>query len=294
MNDLVNLSNGLAAAVRQAGRSVFGVRARPRLPSTGVHWRPGLVVTADHTVRTDDDIVLVGPDGRNVSATIAGRDPTIDIAVLRVDAANVPLAEVGDSSGVQVGHIVLAIGDGPRASWGVVSAMDAEGSSSGGSLFDLDLTLYPGFSGGPLVDVQGRVIGINTSGASRDRHLAIPAAVVNRLLEGLQRRGHIPRPYLGVSTQSVRLPEAMRQQLHLEQVSAVIVVAVQPGSPAAEGGLVIGDVIVSLGGASITDPMELRRVLRPEKVGETIVASVIRGGEARDLRVVVGERPPRT
>jgi len=293
MNDLVSLSNELAAAVRQAGRSVFGVRARPRLASTGIHWRSGLVVTADHTVRTDDDIVLVRPDGRTASATIAGRDPTIDIAVLRVDAADVPVAEVGDSSGVQVGHIVLAIGDGPRASWGVVSAMDVEGGS-GGSLFDLDLTLYPGFSGGPLVDVQGRVIGINTSGASRNRHLAIPAAVVNRLLEGLQRRGHIPRPYLGVSTQSVRLPETMRQQLHLEQPSAVIVVAVQPGSPAAQGGLVIGDVIVSLGGASITDPMELRRVLRPERVGETIVASVIRGGEARDLRVVVGERPPRS
>ena len=189
--------------------------------------------------------------------------------------------------------IVLAVGDGPRASWGVVSAMDAEGHSSGRGLFDLDLTLYPGFSGGPLVDVQGRVIGINTSGASRSRHLAIPAAVVDRLVDGLVRRGHIPRPYLGVSTQPVRLPDAMREQLHLEQATAVIVVAVQAESPAALGGLVIGDVLVSLGGASITDPMELRRALRPERVGETVVASVIRGGEARDLRITIRERTPR-
>jgi S1-C subfamily serine protease len=293
MNDLITLSNGLAAAVRQTSRSVFGVKARPRLGSTGVHWRQGLVVTSDHTVRTDDDIALTRPDGRIVSATIAGRDPTIDIAVLRVDAGDVPLAQVGDSSAVQVGHIVLAIGDGPRASWGVVSSMGAEGSGAGGGLFDLDLTLYPGFSGGPLVDVQGRVVGVNTSGVSRSQHLAIPAAAVDRLLDGLLRRGHIPRPYLGVSTQPVRLPETMRERFNLEQATAVIVVAVQPGSPAAQSGLVIGDVVVSLGGASITDPMELRRVLQPDRVGEAIVASVIRGGEARDLEVVVGERPRR-
>ena len=294
MNDLITLSNGLAAAVRQTSRSVFGVRARPRLGSTGIHWRPGLVVTADHTVRADDDIALIRPDGRTVGGTIAGRDPAIDIAVLRVEAADVPLAEVGDSSAVQVGHIVLAVGDGPRASWGVVSSIDAEGRDAAGHLFDLDLTLYPGFSGGPLVDVQGRVVGINTSGASRSRHLAIPAGAVDRLLDGLIRRGHIPRPYLGVSTQPVQLPEELRQRFHLEQGTAVIVVAVQTGSPAALGGVVIGDVVVSLGGASITDPMELRRALQPDRVGETIVASVIRGGEARDLPIVVGERPRRS
>src|SRR5262245_29196041 len=294
MNDLISLSNGLAAAVSQTSRSVVGVKARPRLGSTGVHWRPGLVVTADHTVRADDDIVLTRPDGGSVRAAIAGRDPTIDIAVLRVDATDVPLAEVGNSTTVQVGHIVLAIGDGPRASWGVVSSIDTEGPSSEGGLFDLDLTLYPGFSGGPLVDVEGRVVGMNTSGASRSRHLAIPATAVTRLLDELERRGHIPRPYLGVSTQPVQLPEAMRQRFQLEQGTAVIVVAVQPGSPAAQGGLVIGDVVVSLGGTSITDPMEVRRVLRPDRVGEAIVASIIRGGEARDLQVVVGERPRRS
>src|SRR5215469_14935342 len=273
MSDLVTLSNGLAAAVQQASQSIFGVTARRRMGSTGVHWRPGLVVTADHTVQTEDDIVLTGPDGRSVSATLAGRDPTIDLAVLRADAPDVPAARTGDSRAVQAGHIVLAVGTG-----------------AGGAVFDLDLTLYPGFSGGPLVDVSGQVIGINTSGASRSQHLAIPAAVVEALLDGLQRRGHIPRPYLGVSTQPLRLPDALRQRMSLEQASAVIVVAVQPESPAAQGGLMIGDVVVSLGGASITDPMDLRRVLQPDRVGETVVTSVIRGGEARNLRIRVGER----
>jgi len=290
MSDLVAFSNGLAAAVQQTSQSIFGVTARRRTGSTGVHWRSGLVVTADHTVQTEDDILLTRPDGRSVSATLAGRDPTVDLAVLRVDAGDVPAARIGDSSAVQAGHIVLAIGEGPRASWGVVSSVASGRGGASRAVFDLDLTLYPGFSGGPLVDVSGQVIGINTSGASRSQHLAIPAAVVDGLLDGLQRRGHIPRPYLGVSTQPVRLPDALRQRFSLEQASAVIVVAVQPASPAAEGGLMIGDVLVALGGASIADPMDLRRVLQPDRVGESLVASVIRGGEPHDLHLRVGER----
>ncbi len=268
MDGLVTLSNELAAAVEHAGRAVFGINGRPRLGSAGVHWRPGLIVTADHT----------------------------DIAILKVDAPDVALAEVADSDTVRVGHIVLAVGPGPCASWGVVSAIGAGGAArrAAGEPFSLDLTLYPGFSGGPLVDVQGRVVGINTSGASRQLQLAIPAAAVNRVLDELGRRGRIPRAYLGVGTQQVRLPEGLRQRLNLEQQTAVIVVDVQPNSPAAGAGLLIGDIIVSLGGTSITEPAELKSVLRPDQVGERTLASVIRGGEPHDLQILVGERPRRS
>ncbi len=296
MNGLQSLSNDLTAAVDRGGRSVFGVNGRARLGSTGVHWRQGLVVTADHTVQVDEEVAITRPDGRSLTARVAGRDPTIDIAVLKVDAPGVEVAEVADSDAVRVGHIVLALGSGPRASWGVVSSI-GEGRrarSAAGDLFHLDLTLYPGFSGGPLVDVQGRVIGINTSGSSRHWQLAIPAAAVNRVVDELLRRGRIPRAYLGVSTQPVRLPEALRQKLNLDQPTAVIVVEVQSGSPAAAAGLSIGDVIVSLGATRITDPTDLKSALRPDKVGESITASVVRGGEPRDLPVTVGERPRRT
>jgi S1-C subfamily serine protease len=196
---------------------------------------------------------------------------------------------------VRVGHIVLALGAGPRASWGVVSSI-GEGRRARGpapELLHLDLTLYPGFSGGPLVDTQGRVVGINTSGASRHWHLAIPASAVNRVVDELMRRGHIPRAYLGVSTQPVRLPEPLRQRHGLDQPTAVIVVEVQPGSPAAAAGLSIGDVIVSLGANRITDPTDLKATLRPERVGESLTASVLRGGEPKELQVTVGERPRR-
>ncbi len=296
MDGLRTLSNELAAAVEHAGRAVFGINARPRLGSAGVHWRPGLIVTADHTVHVDEELTVTRPDGRVVTATVAGRDPAIDIAILKVDAPDVPVADVGDSNAVRVGHIVLAIGPGPRASWGVVSAMGTGGGarSASGELLSLDLTLYPGFSGGPLVDVQGRVVGVNTSGASRHSQLTIPATAVNRVLDELVRRGRIPRAYLGVGTQQVRLPEGLRRQCNLDQETAVIVVDVQPGSPASGAGLLIGDLIVSLGGTSIMEPADLKSVLRPDRVGESMIASVIRGGEPRDLQIHVGERPRRS
>jgi len=287
MNGLQSLSNDLAAAVERAGRAVFAVNGRARLGSTGVHWRPGLVVTADHTVHVEEEVTITGPDGRALTARVAGRDPTIDVAVLKVDAPGVAVAEIADSDAVRVGHIVLALGAGPRASWGVVSSVGDK------QMLHLDLTLYPGFSGGPLVDAQGRVVGINTSGASRHWRLAIPAAAVSRVVDELQRRGRIPRAYLGVSTQPVRLPEPVRQRLNLDQQTAVIVVEVQAESPAAAAGLTIGDVIVSLGATRIADPTDLKSALRPDRVGESITASVIRGGEPKDFQVIVGERPRR-
>ena len=296
MDGLLTLSNDLAAAVERAGQVVFGVNARTRLGSTGVHWRSGLIVTANHTVRVDEDITVTRPDGRAIAATVAGRDPAIDIAVLKVDAPDVAVADLGESNAVRVGHLVLAVGRGPCASWGVVSAI-GEGRgprSAGGALFSLDLTLYPGFSGGPLVNAQGQVIGVNSSGTSRHLQLAIPSAAVTRVVDELVRRGRLARPYLGVGTQPVSLPEALRQRFNLEQPTAVIVVAVQPSSPAASAGLLMGDIIVSLGGTSITDPGDLASVLRPDHVGEEMTVSVLRGGEPRDIRITVGERPRRS
>lgn len=287
MTTLLNLSDELAAAVEHASGTVFGVNGRPRFGSTGVHWRPGLVVTADHTVHADAEVTVTRPDGQVIAATVAGRDPTIDIAVLKVEAPDVAVADVGDSDAIRAGHIVLALGRGPRASWGIVSAIGEN------RRFSLDLTLYPGFSGGPLVDVQGKIVGLTTSGASRHLQLAIPAAAVSRLVDDLVRRGRIPRAYLGVGTQPVRLPEALRQRLNLDQHTAVIVVDVQPSSPAAGAGLLIGDVVVSLGGTRITEPADLKAVLRPDRVGESMTASVLRGGEPRELHVNVGERPHR-
>ena len=259
MDGLLTLSNELAAAVEHAGRAVFGINARPRLGSAGVHWRPGSIVTADHTVHVDEEITVTRPDGRVVTATVAGRDPAIDIAILKVDASDVPVAASGDSAAVRVGHIVLAVGPGPRgAGRGERDRRRAGRPECRRRSLQPRPDALSGFSGGPLVDVQGRVVGVNTSGSSRQLQLAIPAAAVNRVLDELLRRGRIPRAYLGVGTQQVRLPEALRQRLNLDQQTAVIVVDVQPNSPAAGAGLLIGDIILSLGGTSIEEPADLK------------------------------------
>ena len=291
MDGLLALSNDLATAVDRGGRAVVGVAARPRLHSTGVHWRQGFVVTANHTVQVDDGITVARPDGRSVSAALVARDPAIDVAILKVDALDVGVAEIADSSAARVGHIVLALGAGPRASLGVISAIGVEDVA--GDVLSLDLTLYPGFSGGPLVDTAGQVLGLLTSGRSRHLQLAVPSATVSRVVDEVVRRGHLPHAYLGVGTQPVRVPASIRERLSLAQETAVIVVDVKTGSPAALGGLSIGDVILSLGGTTITDPYDLRRVLRPDRVGQRLVVSVWRADEPRDLEVVVAERPAR-
>jgi S1-C subfamily serine protease len=292
METLVALSNDLATAAERAAAVVWAVHARPRLPSSGVHWRDGLLVTANHTVRVDEAITVTSPDGRSVAATLVGRDPSLDLALLKLAAGGGAVAQLGEPDAVRMGHVVLALGAGPRVSWGVVSAVGAaRARQHERDLLSLDLTLYPGFSGGPLVDSRGLVVGINTSGISRHLQLAVPASVVGRVVDDLVRHGRVPQAYLGVATQSVRLPEALRERLHLAQRTAVIVVEVQPGSPAADG-LLIGDVLLALDGHAIADPFDLRAVLRRERIGARITASVVRAGERRDVPLTIGERPP--
>jgi S1-C subfamily serine protease len=294
MTTVMDLSNALAGAVDRAARSVFAVDGRPRLPSTGVHWRPGLIVTASHTVEPDREVALTGPDGRTLSAQVAGRDPGVDIAVLRAEVGSAPVADIAPDAELRIGHLVLALGAGPRASAGIVSALDARGGRlTAGETLAVDLTLYPGFSGGPLIDVLGRVVGVTTSGASRQLQYAIRAAAVTRLAEHVAQRGRIPRAYLGVGTQPVALPDELQQRLGLEQRTAVIAVNVRSDSPAASAGLVIGDVIVSIGDDPIAEPEDLVVVLRPDRVGQELTVRILRGGEPRELRVTIGERPQR-
>jgi S1-C subfamily serine protease len=290
---LLDLSEALAAAVQRAGQSVVAVHGRPRLPSTGIHWRAGLIVTANHTLQTDEDLSVTGPTGESARVTVVGRDPNLDIAILKSATPGGAVAEIGDSDAVRVGHMVLALGAGPRASWGVVSAIGAASSRRAESdVFSLDLRLYPGFSGGPLVDARGAVVGVNTSGASRHLHLAIPANAVNRVVDAVVRHGRVPQAFLGVSTQQIRVPDGAQDAAGAGRDRAVIVVEVQPGSPAAAG-LLVGDVILALDGAAVTDPLDLRGALRPERIGQRVTASVLRAGRVVEVALTVGERPDR-
>jgi S1-C subfamily serine protease len=297
---LLALSNDLAGAVAKAGQSIVAVSARARTPSSGVLWRDGLVVTAEHTVQRDEEIGLILPDGTKVKAELVGRDSSTDLAVLKFPGANTPVAEIGDAAELKIGHLALAVarpGDrGLSASLGVVSALSGSWRTWGGSRIDqfirLDLSLYPGFSGGALVDAHGRVAGIITSGP-RNSVMAIPAATVNRVVEQLSSKGRIARGFLGLGMQPVRLPDALKQSLNLEGHGGVIVVEVKSGGPADRAGVLIGDVLVELDGRAIGEPGDVQAVLDPEQVGKTIKAKFVRAGAKIELSVVVGERPPR-
>jgi len=297
MEALLSLSNDLAGAVERAAPAIVAVHARPRLPSTGIHWRAGVIVTAEHTVRMEEDIAVTTPDGRSLAAGFAGRDPGTDLAVLRVPELTAPPATLGDDAALRVGHMVLALGFGPRASWGVVSAVGPRWRSRRGGdierLVRLDLVLYPGFSGGPLVDAGGREVGLNTSGLARESRLAVPATTVSRVVDELLHKGHVSRGYLGVAMQPVRLPDPLRAQLGLTSDVGLIVVTVQADGPAARAGVLLGDVLVALDGAPVEDLEDVQSRLGAERIGTVVTAGVVRAGARADVRITVGEQPRR-
>jgi S1-C subfamily serine protease len=297
MEALLSLSNELAGAVERMAPSIVAVHARRRLPSTGIHWRPGIVVTAEHTVRAEDGITVEAPDGRSHPATLVGRDPGTDLAVLKISDLDGAPAPRGDDGALRVGHMVLALGYGPRASWGVISALGPRWRTWRGGEIDrlvrLDLVLYPGFSGGPLVDAAGHVVGLNTSALARDSRLAVPVTTVGRVVDELLRQGHVSRGYLGIGMQPVRLPDGLRAALGLPGDGGLIVVTVEPDGPAARAGLLLGDVLVALDGAPTVDLDDVQGRLGGDRIGATVTALVIRAGARAEVRITVGERPRR-
>jgi len=298
MEALLSLSNELAGAVERIAPSIVAVNARRRLPSTGIHWRPGIVVTAEHTVRAEDGLTVETPDGRSHPATLVGRDPGTDLAVLKITTdLDGPPAPRGDDGALRVGHMVLALGYGPRASWGVISALGPRWRTWRGGEIDrlvrLDLVLYPGFSGGPLVDAAGHVVGVNTSALARDSRLAVPVTTVGRVVDELLRQGHVSRGYLGIGMQPVRLPDGLRAALGLPGDGGLIVVTVEPDGPAARAGLLLGDVLVALDGVPTADLDDVQGRLGGDRIGTTATALVVRAGARAEVRVTVGERPRR-
>lgn len=291
------LSNELANAVERAGRSLVTVDARRRLPATGVVWAPGVVVTADHVIEREEEITLTFADGQQARATLAGRDPGSDLAVLRCSAGSGQPAELAPVGSARVGHLVLALGrpgNGVMASFGVISALGGPWRTARGGRLEryvrADVTFYPGFSGGPLVDTQGRVVGINSSHLARGLEVAVPADLVNGIVPVLLSQGRVRRGYLGVTSQPVQVPVALRQRLGLQQETGLLLLGVEGGSPAEQGGLLIGDVLVRFGGQPITDPEALQAALGAAAIGAATPVTVVRGGELKTLTVTPGER----
>jgi serine protease DegQ len=297
---LVALSNELAAAVERVAGAIVSIDARRRTNSSGIVWRDGVIVTADHTLERDDEIELLLADGRTTAASIAGRDPSTDLAILKPSVpAALPIAEPAEPASLRVGELVLAVGrpgeGGPSATLGVISALDGPWRTWRGGEIErfvrADVSLYPGFSGGPLVTIDGRVLGLNTTGLSRRTAVTIPATTVSRVVDVLLSGGRIRRGYLGIAMQPVRIPDRIATDLGLDDRGGVIVVDVEPNGPADRAGLLIGDVIVRMGETRVRDADDLQIVLGANRVGAALAARIVRGGTAADLTVTVGERP---
>lgn len=296
-NPLIALSDAMVAAVEKAGAATLMVNARRRMPASGVAYAPDLILTADHVLERDEDIRVGLPDGSQVPATLAGRDPGSDLALLRLESALAAQAEPIPQP-ARIGQLVLALGrpspQGIQASLGVVSAINGPLRTGRGSLLEqylrTDAIPYPGFSGGPLVDAAGRVAGINTSGLARGASLAIPAGLAWSLAGILVQHGHIKRGFLGVRSQPVAIPAAQQQALGREQASGLLLVGVETDSPAEAGGLLIGDIIVAIAGNRVTDPDELAASLTGSVVGKPTPVEVVRGGKPATITVTIGER----
>jgi S1-C subfamily serine protease len=298
---LAALSDDLAGAVESAAPFVVAVNGRGRIPSSGVIWRAGVVVTTEHSVKRDEDLSVVLTDGRKATATLAGRDPGTDLAVLKVDqAAAAPPFAPADT--VKTGNLALAVARSPdlgaTATMGVISAAGGPWSTWRGGRLDryirLDVSLYPGSSGAAVIDTAGRIVGIATSALSRTSGVAIPAATVDRVAGELLSKGRIPSGYLGLGLQPVGLPEHLINKLKLQESAGLIVLTAEPGGPAGRAGVLVGDILMSLDGKAVEDLQNLHALLAGDMVGQTVKAAIVRGGELTEASIVVGERPGRS
>lgn len=291
---LTQLSDTLAEVVQRVSQNTVVIHARPRVSSSGVLWAPGIIVTADHTIQHDDIRVQL-PDGSETRAAIAGRDRATDIAVLRLEGDTAPPA-FADLDSLKAGHVALSIGrteQGVTATMGIVSTISGAWRTWRGGLLDrfvrLDVALYATSSGAAVVDANGGIFGIATSGLSRTSAIAIPRTTIDQVVEELLRRGRIARGYLGVGMQPVPIPQHLTSKLGQE--GGVIVLSVEPGGPADQGGLMIGDVLLKLNGHALADTDEMQTALGAQAVGNTVTLDLLRGGEVKTVQATVGERP---
>lgn len=286
-----------ADAVEKAAASTVLVNARKRYPASGVAMAADLVITSSHVVEREEDIRVVLPDGKELSASLAGRDPASDLALLRLTGGNALPAQSAPGE-ARIGQLVLALGrpttEGIQASLGIVSAIGGPVRTGRAGLLErylrTDAIPYPGFSGGPLIDHAGNVLGINTSGFTPGASLTIPTALAWRIGETLRVQGRIPRGYLGIRTQPVELSAALQARLGREQHTALMVIGVEAGGSAEKAGLIVGDILAGVNGAPVHDHDALMVTLGGDSVGKTLAAEVLRGGELRTVQLVAGER----
>jgi Do/DeqQ family serine protease len=266
----------------------------------------GVIVTNYHVIHDSDEINVVLSDRREFEATLLGSDERTDLAILKIDTAgqSLPVLPIGDSDAIEVGDLVLALGNpfgvGQTVTMGIVSALarTGGGASNYQSFIQTDAAINPGNSGGALVDLQGRLIGINSNilsssegGGSIGIGFAIPSTMVKVVLASITNGGKVQRPWLGGDGQAVT--SEMYQQLHLSRPMGVLINSVHQGGPADLGGLKVGDVVTAVNGREIEDPDALRFRIATLAVGGNAQLAVLRNGQAKTISVKLTSPPDR-
>jgi S1-C subfamily serine protease len=297
MTLLTEISQELSSIVTEVGKAVVSVHGN-RYSSSGIHWQSGLIVASYESVNLDDKVYVTLPQGEKIEVSVLGSDPTTDIVVLQMPPGNeLSLVAFAESSFLSVGNIVMGLGRSPEsgifASFGIVQTIGAPWRSSSGGIIDqlirVNLNLSRQGAGGPLVDTEGNIMGFNTFGPRRSV-LTIPSSTVKRVVTQLQEKGHIPQAYVGIGMQTVKITESMQSQLSITNQRGLMIVSLEPNQAAEKAGILLGDILVSLNEQPIEESRAFQFFLDSRSIGQTIKVQFIRGGELRQLEVIVGER----
>jgi S1-C subfamily serine protease len=294
------LSDDLAGITEAVGQCVVALHSDRSHAASGTLWQPGVIVTANHSARQDELTALL-PGGAFSKARLKGRDPSTDLAIFKVEDQETTPATRGDAEQLRVGNFVLALARTRRgnlsASAGIISGLMGAWDTWQGGRIDRfirpDLTLYRGYSGGPLVNAKGEVVGINTSGLRRGTAVTVPTSTVARVVEELMAKGHIARPYLGVALQAVSLPENLATKLNVQDRHGLVIIHLDDNGPASRAGLMLGDIIVEIAGKAVAQLARVQALFGNQKVGESATVGIIRSGEKKNFSVTLGDRAER-
>ncbi|MGA8029453.1 MAG: S1C family serine protease [Bryobacteraceae bacterium] len=296
--DLSGLSQALIELVEKTVSGVVAVKAAPYRVVSGLAIGEDLIAVTDHSLRREDRIPVQAADGTQGGATILGRDPSVDLAVLRVDGWKLNMLQAADAASLKTGALAAVIGltidVGPTASLGILGAVGGSRRTWRGGTLDsfirLDVNLYPSQSGAAVVDFEGKLIGLATPALLRHSAVAVPTATLRRMAEELLKQGRIRHGYLGVGLQPVALLVTLREKIGITSEAGLMVMSVEPESPADQAGLQLGDILLSLDGNPIGDIDELQTALRGDAVGRTVTAGLLRAGEKTEALITVSER----
>jgi S1-C subfamily serine protease len=276
--------------------TLVAVKGHRRFAYSGIHWQPGVIVTADYGLGRSSRLTLTLPDGNVVEAEVSARDRALDLAIIQLDRTDLPVPATSDGADLKVGHVVLAVGQswdyGVSASLGVVGNLGGPWQSSQGRAIDRlirpDVNLYPNLLGGALVNTAGEVLGMNLNGP-RNRVVTLPTANLDRIVKTLLERGSLSRGYLGVGLQPVALPATLQQSLGAEV--GLLIVSVDATGPAEQAGLLVGDILLAVNGQAVSNLQAVYGHLDVGAIGQPVSLHLLRGGQPTDLTLTVGEQP---